>query len=229
MNKFGERLKAAREAMGITSQAAAGRLVGLGGGAFGKIERGETARPNNWEKIAEAFGIPVDEADDLINQDAVASGKESKLSAPVAATRVTPRWKVRRTQPGTVPILGYAAAGDPDRFVMLNDVMGEAQVASTLAGTEGAYALYVYGPSMIPRYFPGELVFVHPRKPLTADCFCVVQIGDDPESPEGGYIKQFKSWNGDKLIVYQFNPKETIEFDASRVIDVHRIVGSGDD
>lgn len=78
----------------------------------------------------------------------------------------------------------------------------------------------------LSRYFPGELVFVHPNKPLTPDCFCVVQIGKD--EPEGGFIKQFKSWNH-KLIVAQFNPDKTITFDGSEVIDVHRIVGSGDD
>lgn len=69
-------------------------------------------------------------------------------------------------------------------------------------------------------------MFVHPTKPLTADCFCVVQVGKD--EPEGGFIKQYKSW-GDKLVVAQFNPADTIEFDSDEVFDVHRIVGSGDD
>lgn len=66
--------------MGYTSQARAAALVGLSAAAFGKIERGETVRPNNWEQIADTFGIPRDEADELMNLDAAAAGKTTKIS-----------------------------------------------------------------------------------------------------------------------------------------------------
>lgn len=227
MNRFGQRVEKARKDMGYTSQARAAALVGLSAAAFGKIERGETARPNNWEQIADAFGIPRDEADELMNLDAADAGKTSKISGDMQPlVPVGPRKPIRRVTPGKTPVLGHAAAGDPDRLVMIAEISGEVDTPPKLIGVEGAYALYVYGSSMIPRYYPGELVFVHPTKPLTADCFCVVQVGKD--EPEGGFIKQYKSW-GDKLVVAQFNPPDTIEFDSSEVFDVHRIVGSGDD
>lgn len=205
-------------------------MVGLTPAAIGKIERGETTRPNNWEAIAAAFNIPHGEAEELINLDVGATGKLTKaLSTTMPSTRVTPRWKTRRSGSGKVPILGYAAAGEPDRFIMLNDVSGEADVPAPLSDVEGAYALYVYGTSMIPRYYPGELVYVHPRKPLTPDCFCVVQVGRDKNNPDGGFIKQYKSWDSEKLHVFQFNPDREIDFPNDMIIDVHRIVGSGDD
>ncbi|WP_158279426.1 S24 family peptidase [Falsochrobactrum shanghaiense] len=212
---------------GYTSQAKAAALVGLAAATFGKIERGETVRPNNWRQIALAFDIPIDEADELMNLDALDAGKASKLTADIQpAQPIVPRRAFKGVSPGKTPVLGYAAAGDPDRLVMLADIVDQIDTPYQLIGVEGAYALYVYGTSMIPRYYPGELVFVHPKKPLTANCFCVVQVGAG--APEGAFIKQFKSWN-DILTVAQFNPAEDITFTSDEIFDVHRIVGAGDD
>ncbi len=215
------------------SQRDAEAFFGMSAAAIGKIERGETTRPNNWESIALKIGMPADEANALIDLDASDAEKSSKLSeaAPIAPARtlVTPRWKQRRASPGKTPVLGMAAAGDPDRLVMLNDIVDEVPTPPYLAGVEGAYALFVHGTSMVPRYYPGEVVFVHPHKPLAADRFCVVQVGSDETSPEGGFIKQYKSWSDGKLVVAQFNPERVIEFPTSKVIGVHRIVGSGGD
>lgn len=227
MNRFGKLLEKTRLEMGITSQAKAGAMVGLSPAAIGKIERGETSRPNNWEQIADVFGIDRALADELMNLDAADNDKMSKVSEDIQPLAPVPiRRPRRRVAAGKLPVLGYAAAGDPDRLVMLAEVVGEVDTPPKLIGVENAYALYVYGKSMIPRYYPGELVFVHPTKPLTADCFCVVQVGKN--EPEGGLIKQFKSW-GEKLVVAQFNPDETLTFDSEEVFDVHRIVGGGED
>lgn len=229
MSRFGDLIIRFREDRGLSQRDAAAAL-GLSPAGLGKVERGETARPNNWEGIAAKIGIGIEEANAMIDLDAADSEKASKVSVALPAPAlVTPRFKLRRVSPGKTPIVGMAAAGDSDRLVMLNDVVDEIATPPYLAGVEGAYALFVHGTSMVPRYYPGELVFVHPHKPMAPDRFCVVQVGRDKNSPEGGFIKQFKSWNDGKLIVAQFNPERTIEFPANEVVDVHRIVGSGGD
>lgn len=162
MNKFGELLKQKREAKGL-SQDAAGALVGMTGAAFGKLERGETTRPNNWRAIAEQFDIAVNEADALITGDAVANGKRSKVGVQTSdIVRANDKifrlaWN-KRIPSGKIPILGHAAGGDPNRLVMLNDVVGDMDMPPELAGVPDGYAVYVHGTSMVPRYFPGEKV-----------------------------------------------------------------------
>lgn len=232
MNRFGELLKQKREAKGL-SQDAAGTLVGLTGAAFGKLERGETIRPNNWRSIAEQFDIAANEADALIAGDAVASGKRSKVGTQTTdLVRASDRlfrfaWS-KRVPSGKIPILGNAAAGDPNRLIMLNEVVDLMDTPPELAGVPDGYAVYVHGTSMVPRYFPGEKVYVHPHKPVAKDNFCVIQIGSDPDDPEAGFIKQFISWDSTCLRAKQYNPAETLTFKSSDVLSVHRIVGSGD-
>jgi phage repressor protein C with HTH and peptisase S24 domain len=91
-----------------------------------------------------------------------------------------------------------------------------------------AYAVYVAGASMEPRYFPEEIVYVHPRLPVWAGDFVVAQIatGVDGDPPEA-YVKQLVSMDGKKLRLKQFNPKKTFSFPANKVVSVHKIIMGG--
>lgn len=78
MTHFGDWLKAERARRNL-SQDAAADFIGVARGAYGKVERGGTIRPNNWEKYADKFGRPRAEVDALINADAEVEGKPSKM------------------------------------------------------------------------------------------------------------------------------------------------------
>lgn len=230
MNRFGELLKRKREERGL-SQAAAGSLVGFTGAAFGKLERGETARPNNWRKIALAFDIDEDVADNLIALDAADSGKETKVGVPENVDpKVISRLAKRSSVPkGKIPIVGGAAAGDPDRLVMLTEVTESIDPPPELIGVSDGYALFVHGTSMEPRYFPGERVYVHPHKPVKKGDFCVVQTGDDVDTTDAGFIKRFISRDDKHVKVSQLNPPKILTFKVDEVVATHRIVASGSD
>lgn len=137
--------------------------------------------------------------------------------------------RMRIVAPGKIPILGMASAGDPDRLIMMNEVVDQIRTPAELEGVDGGYGLYVHGNSMEPRYFSGQTVHVHPNKPIAADKFCVVQVGRDPENPDGAFIKQFKGWDGNKLRLAQYNPPAIMEFARDEVISIHRIVGTTED
>lgn len=127
-----------------------------------------------------------------------------------------------------IPIFGMAAAGDPDRLIMMNEVVDTVERPPQLNGVEGGYALFVHGSSMENRYYPGELLYVHPYKPVVPDSFCVVQFGSDPNNPEGAFVKQFKSRDASRVVLKQFNPEKEITLPAKNVISIHRIVGGGE-
>jgi SOS-response transcriptional repressor LexA len=61
-----------------------------------------------------------------------------------------------------------------------------------LSGATNAYAVYVAGATMEPRYYVGELVHIHPSKPVTLGAFVFVQIrpGTEGEGPRAA-IRRF--------------------------------------
>ncbi len=45
-----------------------------------------------------------------------------------------------------------------------------------LKGIEDAFAIFVTGTSMEPRYFEGDLLFVHPTRPPEPGCDVLVEL-----------------------------------------------------
>ena len=96
-----------------------------------------------------------------------------------------------------------------------------------LARVRTAYAIYVVGISMLPRYEPGELVFVDPTKPVIKGNYVVVQIAGDAGEHQG-YIKRYLGRDDHTLRLDQLNPKKKLAFPMNRVIAVHRIIMGGE-
>jgi phage repressor protein C with HTH and peptisase S24 domain len=127
-----------------------------------------------------------------------------------------------------LPVLGRAMGGAAGEFIMNGLVVDDVICPPGLENVPGAYAVYVTGDSMEPRYRAGEVVFVHPAKPCRRGDYVIAQIkGDDNEHPHG-FIKRFEALTPSMLILSQHNPQKEIEFPRSDVVSVHRIVFSGD-
>ncbi|CAH1678179.1 hypothetical protein CHELA41_24499 [Hyphomicrobiales bacterium] len=127
----------------------------------------------------------------------------------------------------TLPILGRAVGGEDGRFVFNGDVIEYVAMPPQLQGVPGAYGVFVSGTSMMPRFNPGEQVWVHPSRPPHAGNDVVVQLkGDGLGDPPDGFIKRFVAWTPQTLIVEQFNPPHKFEFDRKQVESVHVVVGS---
>ena len=96
-----------------------------------------------------------------------------------------------------------------------------------LRGVREAYGVYVVGESMEPRYFAGEVLYINPRVPIRRGDFVVAQIAHDEHMPPLAYVKRFVS-NGETLKLEQFNPHEVLEFDATDVVSIHKVVMAGE-
>jgi len=83
-----------------------------------------------------------------------------------------------------------------------------------------AYAIYMTGDSMEPRYEQGWLLHVNPLKPPIRGRDVVVYKKD-----QSVLIKQFISWNDKELVLRQFNPEEILRIAREDVVECHRIVG----
>lgn len=129
----------------------------------------------------------------------------------------------------TLKVLGMAEGG-PDGWAPFN---GETvQVISrpaNLLGVPGAYAVYISGTSMEPRYRTGEILHIHPAKPVRPGDYVLIQRRPRQEGePPLAVVKLLIRRTASKLILGQHNPAKEIEVPAGDVVSIHRVVGSSE-
>src|SRR5260221_6089980 len=128
-----------------------------------------------------------------------------------------------------IPVYGHPVGGKDGEFILSGNEVTEVLPPPSLSQIPDAYAVYVVGDSMEPRYFAGETVFVNPRLPISRGAFVVAQISKDQEAEKPrAYIKRFLSQDAKRLRLEQYNPKKIFEFSTSTVRAIHRIVMSGE-
>ena len=128
-----------------------------------------------------------------------------------------------------IPLYGQAVGGIDGEFV-LNEGNRLADIVAppSVANVSGAYAVTVSGESMEPRYFDGEVVFVHPkRRPVKGD-FVVAQIHNPNDGPPLAYVKRLVRNSEAGLVLEQYNPPKELRFEHRAVVSVHVIVMGGD-
>lgn len=126
-----------------------------------------------------------------------------------------------------IPVYGQAVGGIDGEFVMNGDRLEDVFAPPILSSVAEAYAVYVAGESMEPRYFDGEIVFVNPIKRVRRGDFVVAQIQAEEHGPRLAYVKRFVRWNAQVLVLSQYNPEKELHFAASQVVSVHLVVMGG--
>ena len=178
-------------------------------------------------------GVPAKLPEDMRALLAPALGvEESELrehprAVPKALKPAAPRFTPTPSH-DRLRVLGMAECGADGWSLWNGDVIDLVDLPANLRGVPGAYAVYVVGASMEPRYHPGELVHIHPGKPLTIGAYVLVQRrGKDGEAPLA-VIKRLVKRTGSKIVLEQFNPHKTFEIRADDIVSIHRVVGSGE-
>ncbi len=189
---------------------------------------GQTTHSKHLPALADALGVSLEwltrgeQALKTGTGQIAATGGEAGLHlarSPAATASMMTRLRV----------LGMAECG-PDGWSLWNgDVIDTVPTPSGLAGAPGAYAVYAVGSSMEPRYYEGELIFIHPGKPVTAGSFVLVQIrpeheGDTPRA----MVKRLVKRTASKTVVEQFNPAKKFDIRNDDIVSLHRVVGSGE-
>jgi phage repressor protein C with HTH and peptisase S24 domain len=128
----------------------------------------------------------------------------------------------------SIPVYGTAEGGADGVVDWNGEVIELVPRPPFLADVKDAYALYVVGESMVPRYNPGELIYVHPKRPVSPGGYGVFQIRVEGHTAPRALIKQLVRRTSHTIVLAQFNPKKELEIKASSLIAMHRIVGSGE-
>ncbi|MEM6462791.1 MAG: S24 family peptidase [Pseudomonadota bacterium] len=239
-----------RESRGMT-QARLAQLTATSQPQIRRLEAGERRLTKDWaERLAPHLGVSALEL--MFGEDAYdppspvgLPGAKRNADPPVAAalspemqdnasgsmTSVPPTnarlGAVVQEPRSRIPVFGQAVGGANGEFVMNGDRLDDVFAPPSLSDVAGAYAVYVCGVSMEPRYFDGEIVFVNPTKSVRSGDFVIAQIQIDEHGPQLAYVKRFVRWNARELVLAQYNPEREMRFSADQVISVHLVVMGG--
>lgn len=206
--------------------------AGLGPDAVRDILRNKSgqARVDTLAAIAKAMGGDL---------SIFSAGEPASVSAP------PPLYPDVQSWPKDVPVHGTALGGD----LALDAVTQAMQVEQTVlefadtiemvrrppsfSGNRALYAVYVAGSSMEPRYEPGDLLYVDPRRPPAIGDDVVVQLRDG-NGHDGddrvicALIKRLVRRTGAGVELEQYNPPLRFKIAGEHIAAVHRVVKLGE-
>ena len=214
-----------REQCGLT-QTELARLVRTSQPQINRLEGGERQLSKDWaEKLAPHLGVAPAELmfGRVTNLSTVASTVSDAVENPANAAIGA------RLSDGArdVPVYGQAVGGEDGEFVLNGEKLDDVFRPPSLSSVIDAYAVYVAGSSMEPRYFDGEVVYVNPVKKVRRGDFVVAQIRDNERETILAYVKRFVRWNERELVLFQFNPERELIFQSQNVVTVHLAVMGG--
>jgi phage repressor protein C with HTH and peptisase S24 domain len=126
--------------------------------------------------------------------------------------------------PRDVPILGTAAGSHLKGSFQLNtDPIDYARRPPGLRFAKDIYGLYVEGESMIPQFWPSDLIFANPHKPPGIGDAVVIQCrhpGEGYEATIGLLAKRTER----HITLDKHNPKATVDILRETVHAVHKIM-----
>lgn len=209
------RLKAIREAKGLTQQALAD-LVGTTKQQISNLENSRRKLSEDWlRRLSSKLGVT---AGAIIGEDA--SYPQIQPEGVIAAPK-----PMIESWPRDVPVLGTSAAGDVGDFMLNGDVIDWARRPPVLRGVNNAFCVYIQGESMVPWRQPGGLVYVHPSRPPRTGDHVVVELHAPDGEPKPAFCKLLIRSTPKALILGQYNPKrDDIAIPQERVLHLYRVM-----
>jgi transcriptional regulator with XRE-family HTH domain len=203
------------------TQADLARHLRLAPSAVSRMLKGERQMKQlETVQIAGFLGVSPDEVlrhavDDTVTSGAGDPPRVGRGRPPSASSLAGSR------SADVIPIRS-AGRGGTDQAMFLEDgPIGYTPRPANLGGVRAAYAIYMVGDSMEPRYEPGWLLHVNPFKPPTRGRDVVVY-----KQGQIVLIKQFVGWEGDTLVLRQLNPPDTLRIPRIEVRECHLVVGA---
>jgi len=128
-----------------------------------------------------------------------------------------------------LPVYGTAVGGEDADFEMNGEVIDRVRRPPGLANAKNAFALYVVGASMTPRYDEGDLIFVHPGRPPVPGCEVVVELhAVDEFGRNKALLKTYRGTTPTRVMLSQFNPPREFDIPNAEVKQVLRVLRSNE-
>lgn len=120
-----------------------------------------------------------------------------------------------------VPVYGHPTGSIGDNLNLSDGEIVDWVVRHPgLNGIRDAFAVYVFSDTMEPRYYAGELVYIHPGRPPESNKDCVVELKNGQAS-----LKRYLRQTETEVIVSQYNPQKDIVLNKSDIQAIYAVVG----
>ena len=207
------RLRHLRESRSIGSAAELARRLGIpevtyrahesGVRGFGEVQARRYAETleANWVWLLTGTGEPFAEPPAPIQPPTTAPNK-----VRVTADSISMR--------GGADLPVYASAeGGPSGMIVTHDPIDWIVRPEALANVRDGFAVYVIGTSMEPRYEHGDMIVVHPSRPVQRNDD-ILLLSAQEDGTFAALIKRLANWNDAAWTVRQYNPAK--EYDLPR-------------
>lgn len=221
--------------MGLTPREFSMRVTGKPDFLRDLKRRGHLPSAENTARAAELLGVSTDW---LLGRsqspDQVMS--EVSLAEPPAGFRGFPR-----SEP-PIPLVGTGDCADLEFADEAGQTVAVARSSfdpdyhvryiarpPALSGARDVYAIYFHGESMLPRFEPGDIGIVDPRRPIAAGDYVLVQLAQNGDGEVTSVlVKRLVRQTGTQYLLEQFNPALTFAVPRDRVARIHRIMRSNE-
>ena len=243
MSKLSQVVRQRRVEIGL-SQPQLARRIGVSAQAVQQLEAGDVRRPRYLVELANALGldplalhegnaIVVGPGATPLPSPAMTSGRRSMASDGAGGETVMgasepprPNAAFGRSAPmGALDLPVYASAqGGPDGMLVGYDPIEWIERPAPLAGVPNAFAMYVVNDSMEPRFRQGDLLLIHPQRPVRKGNDVLVVTLSDTDDHEA-FIKELVSVDPEQVTLRQLNPEKTFTIPRSKVSGLNLVVG----
>ncbi|MGO1121228.1 XRE family transcriptional regulator [Rhodovibrionaceae bacterium A322] len=167
---------------------------------------------------AQVTGQPLAPADAGIH-----SAFPSDAANPVATTSDVTDAIPAPPGPRDLPVYASAQAG-PDGMTVSYDPIEWLERPAPLASVPNAFAMYVVNDSMEPRFRQGDLLLIHPQRPIRRGQTVLI-IQRDEAGEERAYVKELLQLTADQVTLRQLNPDSELTLARASVTGLHLVVG----
>ena len=212
-------LRSYRRQAGLTLEQLA-RLVSTTAAQISKLEKGERRLTVDWmARLAPPLGIQM--ADLLSPVPPSPPSKEPPLNALLPGGDASfAGFPISGEPRDFIPVRSAGRGGIEQEMFLQDGPIDYIRRPPSLAQVRDAYAIYVVGDSMQPRFRPGQLLHVNPFKPPQSGSGVVVT-----KASGAVLIKEFVRQDAHSVYLRQYNPADTFFYNIDEISAVHMVVG----
>lgn len=208
METLGQAVRRWRRSAGLSQPQLAARL-GVSQQALQQLEAGLTRNPRYLLRLAEVMGA---------DPAALAEGHYRPVTAGAPAA-AGPLLGAR-----DLPVYASAQAG-PEGMTLTYEPIEWIERPAPLATVRDAFAMYVVNDSMEPRYRQGDLLLIHPQRPVRPGRDVLVVLTTEAAGEPRAAVKELLGLDAERLRLRQLNPPKELEIPRAEVAGLHLVVG----
>lgn len=169
--------------------------------------------PKKMHVVADALGVKLEW---LLHGDGPKHASRDDSDLPSSMGPMIPV----KYGPDLIPIYGAKQRSENTIFLDFSKVVGHTLRHPSQVNIENAYAVMVFGNSMEPRFYEGELAFVAGGTPPRVGGDCLIEMKDGT-----AYVRQFVKLTDKDVFGDQFNPPKKWRASSEDMRTISAIVG----